>query len=66
MKKVFSSNEKLIDKWLKQDQDFVKNQSRSLYFEKETIYSFCERCNKPSKEIYYYFSTKEKSFDKKC
>jgi hypothetical protein len=40
MKKVFPSNKKLIDKWLKQDQDFGRNQSRSLYFEKETIYSY--------------------------
>jgi len=40
MKKVFSSNEKLIDKWLKQDQDFGRNQSMSLYFEKKTIYSY--------------------------
>jgi hypothetical protein len=40
MKKVFSSNEKLIDKWLKQDQDFGRNQSMSLYFENKIIYSY--------------------------
>jgi len=40
MKKVFSSNEKLINKWLKQDQDFGRNKSISLYFEKKTIYSY--------------------------
>jgi hypothetical protein len=40
MKKVFSSNKKLIDKWLKQDQDFGRNQSMSLYFENKIIYSY--------------------------
>jgi hypothetical protein len=40
MKKVFACKNKLISKWLEQTQNFGRNQSMSLYFENEIIYSY--------------------------
>ncbi len=32
---------------------------------KETIYPVCENCDSPTKKMYYFYETKEKSFNKK-